>query len=134
MLAPLAQAGYAFERLVVPAVRDFKPDLIIVGSGLDANIIDPLSRLLLHSDSYRELATMMMTLAGEVCGGRLAMIQEAYVPFCGLAIMETLAAHRTKVADPALEIFQGWQPSERFDAYARGVIDDYASSLAHSAV
>ncbi len=125
---------YAFERLVLPALRAFKPDLVIVGSGLDANAVDPLSRMLLHSDSYRELTAMMMAAAAELCDGRLVMIHEggyaeAYVPFCGLAIVETLAGHRTKVVDPALEVFRGWQPSERFDAYVRNVVDDQVAAL-----
>ena len=125
---------YAFERLVLPALRAFKPDLIIIGSGLDANAVDPLSRLLLHSDTYRALTAAMMAIAAELCSGRLVMVHEggyaeAYVPFCGLAIMETLAGHRTEVVDPALEIFQGWQPNARFDAYVRSVLDDYAAMI-----
>ncbi len=125
---------YAFERLVVPALQAFKPDLVIVGSGLDANIVDPLSRLLLHSDSYRELTAMIMAVADELCGGRLVMIHEggyaeAYVPFCGLAVMETMARYRTDVVDPALEIFRSWQPTERFDAYVRSVVNDYAAAI-----
>ena len=31
----------AFERVVVPALRKFKPELIVVASGLDANAYDP---------------------------------------------------------------------------------------------
>ena len=125
---------YAFERLVLPALRQFEPDLIIVGSGLDANCVDPLSRMLLHSDSYRALTGMMMTIADELCGGRLVMVHEggyaeAYVPFCGLAIMETMARHRTEVVDPALDGFRGWQPNERVDACARSILDDYASLI-----
>ena len=125
---------YAFERLIVPALRAFKPDLIIVGSGLDANAVDPLSRMLLHSDSYRELTATMMAVAADLCSGRLVMIHEggyaeAYVPFCGLAVMEAMAGHRTEVVDPALGIFHGWQPAQRFDAFVRNVVDDYASAM-----
>ena len=41
-------------------------------------------------------------------GGRLVVIHEGgysdfYVPFCGLAIVETLAGRRTAVEDPYLE-------------------------------
>ena len=125
---------YAFERLVVPAVRAFRPDLIVVGSGLDANAVDPLSRLLLHSDTFRELTAVTMSLAEELCGGRLVLVHEggyseAYVPFCGLAVVETLSGCRTEAADPALEIFKGWQPSERQDAFLRGLVDEYATFL-----
>ena len=76
----------------------------------------------------------MMAVASDLCAGRLVMIHEggyaeAYVPFCGLAIVETMAKHRTEVVDPTLEVFRGWQPTERFDADVRGVVDDYASMI-----
>lgn len=125
---------YAFERVVIPALHRFKPELIIVASGLDANAVDPLARMLLHSDSYRELTQMMMTAAADLCGGRLVVVHEggyaeAYVPFCGLAIVETLAGHRTEVVDPALEIFRGWQPDTRQSAFVRQIVDEIAAAV-----
>ena len=39
---------HAFNQLVIPALESFKPDLIVVASGLDANGVDPLARMLLH--------------------------------------------------------------------------------------
>ena len=125
---------HAFERLVVPTVRAFHPDLIVIGSGLDANAVDPLSRLLLHSDTFRELTTVVIGLAQELCDGRLVLVHEggyaeAYVPFCGLAIVEALSGHRTEAADPALQIFKSWQPNERYDAFLRALVDDYVAFL-----
>ena len=38
----------AFERVVAPALRAFKPELIIVASGLDASAMDPLARMMVH--------------------------------------------------------------------------------------
>jgi acetoin utilization deacetylase AcuC-like enzyme len=98
----------AFERVVLPALRTFAPDLIIVASGLDANALDPLGRQMLHSDGYRRLTTLMLQVASEVADGRLVLAHEGgysagYVPFCGLAIVETLAGVRTPVEDPFLE-------------------------------
>lgn len=125
---------YAFEQLVVPALRRFQPELIIIGNGLDANAVDPLARMLLHSDSYRQLTTLMQQLADELCQGRLVLVHEggyaeAYVPFCGLAIVEALAGQRSPVTDPALDIFRSWQPAEPCNSFARSLIDDYARAL-----
>ncbi len=36
----------------------------------------------------------------------------AYVPFCGLAVMETLSGNRTEVIDPYIEFFQGMAGQE----------------------
>ncbi len=94
----------AFERAVVPALERFAPDLVVIASGFDANAYDPMGRMQLHSDSYRELTRVLL----DVTGGRLAAIHEGgysefYVPFCGLAVVETLAGRRTAVSDPYLE-------------------------------
>jgi acetoin utilization deacetylase AcuC-like enzyme len=102
----------AYERVVVPALAAFKPDLIIVASGLDASNMDPLARMMMHSDGYRELTRLLMEVADEVCDGRLVVEHEggyssAYVPFCGLAIVEQLAGTRSSIEDPYLDIFKG---------------------------
>jgi acetoin utilization deacetylase AcuC-like enzyme len=94
----------AFERIVVPALAGFRPELVVVASGLDASAYDPMGRMLLHSDSFRALSEILL----EATGGRLAVIHEGgysefYVPFCGLAVVETLAGRRTEVEDPYLE-------------------------------
>jgi hypothetical protein len=57
----------------------------------------------------------MKAVAEELCGGRLVVAHEggystAYVPFCGLAIIEELSGIATRVADPflpGLETFGG---------------------------
>ena len=76
---------YAFERIVSPALDAFKPELIVVASGLDANGLDPLARMLLHSNSFREMTRLVMNAANDHCEGRLVIVHEggyseAYVP------------------------------------------------------
>ncbi|MGQ7817244.1 class II histone deacetylase [Metapseudomonas furukawaii] len=95
----------AFERVVVPAIRRFRPDLIVIASGFDSAAMDPFGRQLLHSEAYRELTTLVMDLADEVCKSRVAAVHEGGYdplmgPFCGLAVVETLAGRRTAVEDP----------------------------------
>ncbi len=112
----------AFERVVIPALNRFKPELILVASGLDANAYDPLGRMMLHSESYRRLTTMMLDAARDLCGGRLVLSHEGgysemYVPFCGLAIVEELSGIRTEIADPLLDLtesraYQELQPHQ----------------------
>jgi acetoin utilization deacetylase AcuC-like enzyme len=123
---------YAMERLVLPALDAFKPDLIVVASGLDANAVDPLARMLLHSDSYRQLTQMILAAADKLCGSRIAVVHEggyaeAYVPFCGHAIVETLSGETTAVIDPELDMFSLWQPGDAFNAFARGQVDALAA-------
>ncbi len=98
----------AFERVVVPALLRFAPELIVITSGLDANAMDPMGRMQCTSDTYRELARLVLGAAEATSGGRVVATHEggysnAYVPFCGLAVVETLAGIRTEAADPYLE-------------------------------
>jgi acetoin utilization deacetylase AcuC-like enzyme len=116
-----------FERVVAPALRNFRPEMIIVASGLDASAMDPLASMMMTSDGYRSLTKLMLGVAREVCGGRLVMCHEggyspAYVPYCGLAIMEELAGVRTELADPLLDLlaqFGGQDLQPHQDAVVR---------------
>lgn len=94
----------AFERVVLPAIRSFGPDLILVASGLDAAATDPTARMLLNAESYRGLTRQLMQIADEVCGGRLALTHEGgydatQAPFCALAIFEQLSGISSNLKD-----------------------------------
>lgn len=103
----------AFERAVLPALRAYKPELIMVSSGFDACGFDPLARMMLHSGTYRTLTRMMKEAAAELCGGRLVLAHEGgysavYAPYCGLAVMEELCERRGSVGDPFQAAVSGW--------------------------
>lgn len=122
---------YAMQRIVVPAIDRYRPELIVVSSGLDANGVDPLARMLAHSGTFREMTLQMMALADRHCQGRLALVHEggyaeAIVPFCGVAIMEALAGVSSDVVDPTLAMFEAWQPNARLVALQRTMIDELA--------
>lgn len=122
----------AMERIVVPAIERFDPDLIVVASGFDANGVDPLARMILHSESYRGLTKQVMELADRLCDGRLVVVHEggyaeSYVPFCVQAVVESLSGERTDVVDPMLEMFEAWQPNARVTALQRELIDEMAA-------
>ena len=107
----------ALERVVAPALRAHRPELILVASGLDANAMDPLAHMMVHSAAYKQMTRILMDVAAEVCGGRLVMCHEGgysagYVPFCGLAVVEELSGITTGVEDPFLEFFEGVEYQE----------------------
>ncbi|ABQ70689.1 histone deacetylase superfamily [Rhizorhabdus wittichii RW1] len=120
---------HALRALVIPAIERFRPDLIVVASGLDAGAADPLARMLVHSETFRAMTGELMALADRLCGGKLVVVHEggyseAVVPFLGLAIIETLSGHRTDVVDPTLDIFVPQQPGAKSLAFQRQVIDE----------
>jgi acetoin utilization deacetylase AcuC-like enzyme len=125
---------YAFERIVVPALDRYRPELIVIASGLDANAVDPLARMQVHSETFRQMTRMVMQVADRWCQGRVVAVHEggyaeAYVPFCGHAIVEELAGERMGVVDPFMEIFEPQQPGFRFNTFQRNLIDELAVSF-----
>src|SRR6476646_2385371 len=96
----IAAYGLAFEEVVVPALRAFRPELIVVASGFDASAYDPLGRMDLNADDFRSLTAALMEVAADVCDGRLLMSHEGgysafYVPYCGLAVLEQMSGQRS---------------------------------------
>ncbi|AZI37205.1 hypothetical protein NT2_01_03180 [Caenibius tardaugens NBRC 16725] len=125
---------YALDRLVVPALEAFQPELIVIASGLDAGGADPMARMLAHSDTFRAMTTRMREVAQNLCGGRLVMVHEggyseALIPFMGLAIVEALSGHRTAVVDPSLDILIPQQPGPAMTAFVRNRIDELVRNL-----
>lgn len=124
----------AMDRIVLPALEAFAPDLIIVASGLDANGLDPLARMMLHSETYRAMTDRIGAVADRLCGGRIVVIHEggyaeAYVPFCGLAMLESLSGVRTEAVDPILDMLIAQQPGDRTLAFQLDTVDQLARAL-----
>ena len=108
---------YAFEQIVFPAVAKFEPELIIVSSGQDASIFDPLARMMLSADGYRQMAKNIKELANKYAKGRLVCLHEGgycpvYVPFCSHAIVEELSDIKTDVKDPFIYAMKGTSYNE----------------------
>ena len=101
-----------FDRVVIPALEKFEPQMIIVPSGFDAGAHDPLGRQMMTSEAYRLLTRKLKGVAEESCDGRIAMCHEGgynapTVPFYGLAVVEELSGIPTGVVDPFQEILAG---------------------------
>jgi len=123
-----------FERIVLPALARYRPDLIVVACGFDAAASDPLGRMMLHSETYRQMTRMLKQAAEVLCGGRLMMSHEggysaSYVPYCGLAVLEELSGLRTAVDDPFLSLFAGYA-GQTTEPHQTAFIDRAAEMLA----
>jgi acetoin utilization deacetylase AcuC-like enzyme len=122
---------YAFDRVVEPALRRFRPDLIIVACGFDACAMDPLGRMMLVSDHFAELTKRMLDCAEELCGGKLVLCHEGgysegYVPFCGAAVIETLLGGEKRVEDPLAPLLR-MSGGQQLTALQREAVDNAAS-------
>ena len=123
-----------FDRIVCPALEVFKPDMIIVSCGFDACAIDPLSRQILYSEDFRFMTREIKQAAEEYCGGRLVLCQEggyssAYLPFCGLAVVEELSGISTGVKDPFMAAREGIFPYRELQPNQEAVIADAEQNI-----
>ena len=74
----------AFKEKLAPALKEFKPDLIMLSAGFDSRKDDPLGRFLLSDDDFKELTVFSMELAKEYAQGRLVSVLEGGYNLSGL--------------------------------------------------
>jgi acetoin utilization deacetylase AcuC-like enzyme len=125
---------HAMRQVALPLIRDFRPDVIIIANGLDASHVDPLARMSCTSATFAEMTAMVMAAADAICDGRVVAIHEggyseAYVPFCGHAVVEQLAGIDTDLSDPFLPKFIEQQPAPDHVAWQCAEIDRMAAAL-----
>ena len=61
-----AEYALAMEEVVLPLVRAWRPDLVIVSAGFDAHAADPLGGMRLSSAGFRDLFGRLFALLGEL--------------------------------------------------------------------
>lgn len=61
---------------VVPTLRGFKPNLLMVSAGFDAHEMDPLGQLRMTTEGFGRLTKTLVSLADELCEGRVVLVTE----------------------------------------------------------
>ncbi len=122
---------YAMERVVRPALAGHKPEMIVVACGYDASGVDPLARMLAGSDTFAAMTASVMEAADDLCDGRLMMAHEGgysevHVPFCGHAVLATMAASGITAEDPLGPRIAAHQPDARVQTLHREIVGEIA--------
>jgi acetoin utilization deacetylase AcuC-like enzyme len=65
-----------FDELVLPAARQYRPELVIVSAGYDGHWADPLANMQLTLNGFAGLGQKLKSLADETCGGRIIFAME----------------------------------------------------------
>jgi len=68
--------GAAFERLLLPVLEQFAPDLLLVSAGYDAHRRDPLGGMELDADGYAWMTRRLLELTRRGPGHRIAFLLE----------------------------------------------------------
>jgi acetoin utilization deacetylase AcuC-like enzyme len=87
----------AWREVLLPALDDFRPELVFVSAGFDAHWRDPLAHLQLQADDYHWLTRELVAIAHRHAGGRMVSVLEGGYDLdalreCSVAHVEALAA------------------------------------------
>ena len=86
-----------FENVFIPALEQFKPELIYISAGFDAHINDPLADLALETEDYIWMTETIKTMANNCCESRIISSLEGgyHLP----SLSESALAHIQCLAD-----------------------------------
>lgn len=89
----------AYEAQVFPRLRAFAPSLIVLSAGFDAHAADPLAGLCWQTEDFAWLTRELMTVAREICGGRVVSTLEGGYDLEALAA--SAAVHLSEMQEGA---------------------------------
>jgi acetoin utilization deacetylase AcuC-like enzyme len=85
----------AMEGAILPQLRNFKPDFLVISAGFDAHTRDPLANLNFVESDYTWVTQKLMDVANESAKGRIVSMLEGGYDLQGLA--RSAAAHVTEL-------------------------------------
>jgi acetoin utilization deacetylase AcuC-like enzyme len=65
-----------YRRLLIPAARAFKPELILVSAGFDIHTADPLGGMRVTPQGFAGLTRLILDIARQTCAGRVVFCLE----------------------------------------------------------
>ena len=122
----------AIDKLVIPKLKRFKPEVIIVACGFDASGVDPLSRMICSAQTFAEMTEKLMKIAKDICDSKLVFAHEGgysevHVPFCAHAVLQKLSGSKIDAGDPLAPIMDCQQPNSEMLGVYSGIIKRYQS-------
>lgn len=88
----------AFENDLAPAMKVFRPALVVVSAGFDSRAADPLGHLRLTDDDFAQLTRLVLAIAAEHAHGRLVSVLEGGYNIPGL--VSAACAHVRALTEP----------------------------------
>jgi acetoin utilization deacetylase AcuC-like enzyme len=111
---PMASGGtdadyqHVFDRVALPILRQFAPEVVLISAGFDAHERDPLATMRATEAGFAAMTMALRRVADECCDGRLALVTEGGYDLKALetsleAIVRTLSGPALAPAWPAAE-------------------------------
>jgi len=110
----------AFSEIVIPVLRQFAPDLLLVSAGFDAHERDPLAGMRLTTPAFAAMTADLRGVAADCCAERMVVVTEGGYDLHALAasidvVAQTLAGPRSASSWPRSDT-----PSSRGSAGVAG--------------
>ena len=115
-----------FREIVSPAVRKYKPEILLLQCGADAHANDLLAHLQLTTRSYGQIAKLVDELAHEVAGGHLVVFGGGGYNLANVARTWALVASALIGYAPRKSIPKDWR--KLFEALLGEAAPGYLSS------
>ena len=80
-----AEIFAAVEKQLIPAMDDFKPDLVLISAGFDSRINDPLGHFTLTDKDFSDITRIVRKIADQHAQGRIVSLLEGGYNLEGLA-------------------------------------------------
>jgi acetoin utilization protein AcuC len=103
----------ALRDVIAPAVRRFRPDVLITHNGVDPHHTDPMSHLQVTQDGFGHLFRELSDLAFDACGGRWVVLTGGGYNIDLLARLWARLLGSMVGAPPPEEVPQGWLAAAR---------------------
>jgi acetoin utilization deacetylase AcuC-like enzyme len=88
--------------VVLPAIEQHRPDVILVSAGYDAHARDPLGSMQLSSDAYGAITSSLVELAERLGHGRVGLVLEGGYDL--LALRESVASSVRALTTPGQKL------------------------------
>ena len=115
-----------FAEVVIPILRQFAPDLILVSAGFDAHERDPLGGMRLTTAAFPAMTMALRVIAEEYCLGRIVVITEGGYDL--MALRESLDGVVEALGGPVVPM--AWPSSHAASERGRHAVGAVHQSLA----
>jgi acetoin utilization deacetylase AcuC-like enzyme len=89
-----AQFRESWDYIGLPALADFRPDLLLISAGFDAHRADPLAQLCLDTLDFGWITDRLLAVADHSCDGRVVSALEGGYDLTALAASAALHVRR----------------------------------------
>lgn len=121
----------AMTEVVIPALDQFQPELILAAVGFDASVLDPNGRMMVTKRGFKTMTRQLLDAADRHSDGNVVFVQEGgysanYMPVCAIGMLEEMTGIDSGMGDPFAAHLAPQVAGEIFD-HQRGAINAAAA-------